>query len=557
MDVRTDSEVVIRFAASPVPPEPEDVSEYHSENNYSCGCRPVQAVPQISQPDQMENQKYVPFSGRDITVVDHHNKRCLVNGYHLPMAELVVPSLHDSKLPFDPSALIHYKVEAMMQETERKVSGKMKIYFEQNREKVRRLFEGVCDYRLSFRQLVHLGKLIKNNRSDIDDSTTFSVDKMAYEPFSYLKFFLNKGFTESDFLDFEHLMASNVDSLFYEYPDSDIRRESMPVKLGQTLRECLLPDLIRLVHGDNLLTKRQSMLPNKLGHLKLWAAGEYARSLEFVGVVPEVVGDYFAILYPFHDSPSDMSKVLSHGLYPHELEQFILAREGRLDADLLSFLIMSGSWILTIDQNVLQNPPWDVLRLHSEECKEYECLVHSWPSAVSPENIERYLKLGQFSKSVEDILREGCPLRVARLAEVFGKSSLSESEQKKFLSGIIPDLRRVENLVALISHKAVCRHSDQYQLPPGAVYQMDAGTRDMETYNEEFLHHKRVMDQLQKSRQVIAIKETGREGEYQLVVLDKAVTKDQLSDYVNFIIVKGNPVEVPEYLPKRTEVTVP
>ena len=85
MNFEPRSDCVLIFAPSPEPPGREDVSEFQSTHSYSGGCASLDRVRHIPtqcvECQASPGHTYVPFSGRDITLVDHRNKRCLVNGY--------------------------------------------------------------------------------------------------------------------------------------------------------------------------------------------------------------------------------------------------------------------------------------------------------------------------------------------------------------------------------------------------------------------------------------------------------------------------------------------
>ena len=113
--------------ASPSPPGTPDVSEYFPkpEPNPSCCCSIAPNVPgQISSADQAEAfsaaKEYIPLSGRHIVYVDHRNRRCLINGYQLPLSEIIVPSMHSKKLPLDPEQKLEMDLDFLMETTEEK-----------------------------------------------------------------------------------------------------------------------------------------------------------------------------------------------------------------------------------------------------------------------------------------------------------------------------------------------------------------------------------------------------------------------------------------------------
>ncbi|MGI9280049.1 MAG: hypothetical protein ACR2PX_10530 [Endozoicomonas sp.] len=128
------------------------VTSFQPAPLYECGC----VNKSVDRTPSAVNEK--PISGRNVCLHDSETGKALVNGHNLSLAELIVPSTHDPKVPADPDAILNKIVDERMAETEASIKDKpLHPYFCANRDRIRKLYTSLLDYKQYLRAFTVIG----------------------------------------------------------------------------------------------------------------------------------------------------------------------------------------------------------------------------------------------------------------------------------------------------------------------------------------------------------------------------------------------------------------
>ncbi|KEQ17364.1 hypothetical protein [Endozoicomonas numazuensis] len=521
----------------------DPVTPFQPAPLYECGC----ASKSIDRTPSAVTQK--PITGRNVCLYDRETQKALVNGYNLPLAELIVPSTHTPKLPEDPDVILEKIVDERMVETEASIKDKpLSSYFYANRNRIRKLYTSLLDYKQYLKAFTVIGQQLFNECPEF--SLSEKGERVVRKiPFERLRSSIGRQAVKGGNEGFDELLYECAEQTDYEYLTSNRSGSSESSGASSVLRKIVSAQLNRAAHGDNLLgTQSDSCVKAKLRHFLLWGTGGYARNVEFVGFMPYLTGDYLASRLPYYEDPTNLDFLLTHGVHSHVLSEYVAAHAGILDADLLSFLIVGDEWDSTLDRYSIEDPFCHKL--------SDDLLLANWPVPVSPTYLNRFLLLGQFSEVINDVLSEGCEERIRKLAEILGCKGDHEA-QVACLKNSKDALRCLEITIFEQQQKHLSRQAKQYGIDVDQAHQVTATEPDRTysslsggCYDQKSVRLDRVEKALAKGYQVIGVKidNDNVRGPCNLFSIKPDAPPETLADFKAFAIVRGSAIEFPDYI---------
>ncbi|WP_062268726.1 hypothetical protein [Endozoicomonas arenosclerae] len=524
---------------------------------YECGC----LNKSIDRTPSAVSEK--PISGRHVCLHDSTSGKSLVNGYNLPLSELIVPSTHDPKVPIEPEKLLEAAVSDVTQSTEsyflaHEDDMKAQIqYYLENRVRLQKLFSSVLDYKNYLKEFIRIGRMLRKECPDLEPEDFVVLRGVKKLPHDRIRQGMREQSESSRLESHKLLLEEACSDMEYEYISAATEEGKSEFRLHGALNKILVGELNSKIHSKNYLefAGQGSGVLSRLSH---WAKGGYGQFVEFIGFMPHLAADFFDTHFPYIESPASLDFILTHGVNVHFFHLLVAANFGGMDGDMHKFIIRGDVWDSLIDRFVIPSPYCLRKDIQIRDISvDSECLFEHWPLPVSPVYLSRFIELAEFSGCIQEVLNERCPERIRRLAQVCGFQDMALPAQIEALENARDDIRCLERAVVEKNWRFIRQQAKAYQFDPDDVYPVTASNPDHTystlsdgSYNDQTVRIDRVLHLLRKGRQVIGvqIKDDNVRGPCWLEQIEKSVSRDDLLKYKAFVAVKGPTVKFPEYI---------